>query len=330
MAATLIDLIPVGPADRVISYLPLSHIAEQIVTVLTPAVSGHVIYFEPNIRGLAETIKESGPPPSSPCPGSGRSSTPASARCSSQATGAQEGDRGEGARRRPRRTSTPAAGGSGRAAGSPSSTGCSTGSSTRKAKEKTGFDQTRYMFSAAAPLSPSVTHFFAGLGMQILNLYGQSECTGLCSFNRPARNRIGSVGPALPQVELKIADDGEILTRGPNNLLGYLHDPAATAATLDEEGFLHTGRRRAPRRRGLPVHHRPQEGHHHHRRRGERDPVAHRGRAEEIPDHRRGHPHRRRAALPHRADLARPRSGGGGWASTPPGCGRRCRPSSTR
>ena len=53
MAATLIDIIPVGPADRVISYLPLSHIAEQIVTVLTPAVSGHVVYYEPNIRRLA-------------------------------------------------------------------------------------------------------------------------------------------------------------------------------------------------------------------------------------------------------------------------------------
>jgi len=97
------------------------------------------------------------------------------------------------------------------------------------------------MFSAAAPLSPTVIDFFAGLGMQILNIYGLSECTGLCSFNRPDRNRIGSVGPALPHVELRIADDGEVLARGPNNLLEYLKDPTATAAVLDEEGFLHTG-----------------------------------------------------------------------------------------
>ena len=199
MAVTLIDLIPVTPADRVISYLPLSHIAEQIVTVLTPAVSGHVIYYEPNIRrpcrdhqgrpahrllrrapGVGEVLRRR-------------------RRGGEPGHRAQEGDRGEGVRRRPAGTWTPAAGGSGRAAGSPSSTGCSTGWSTRKAKKKMGFDQTRYMFSAAAPLSPTITHFFAGLGMQILNLYGQSECTGLCSFNRPARNRIGSVGPALPQ-----------------------------------------------------------------------------------------------------------------------------------
>lgn len=64
--------------------------------------------------------------------------------------------------------------------------------------------------ATAAPLSPSIAEFFAGIGMQILNVYGQSECTGLCSFNRPDRNRIGSVGPALPGIELAIAQDGEI------------------------------------------------------------------------------------------------------------------------
>jgi long-chain acyl-CoA synthetase len=58
MAKTLIDIIPVGPGDRVISYLPLSHIAEQIVTLLTPAIAGQVVHYEPDIRRLAETIKE--------------------------------------------------------------------------------------------------------------------------------------------------------------------------------------------------------------------------------------------------------------------------------
>ena len=96
------------------------------------------------------------------------------------------------------------------------------------AKDKMGLDQAHDVFSAAAPLSSAITEFFAGLGMQILNIYGQSECTGLCSFNRPARNLIGSVGPALPGVELKIAADGEIFTRGPNNMLGYMKDPEAT------------------------------------------------------------------------------------------------------
>jgi long-chain acyl-CoA synthetase len=240
MAVTLISIIPVTPADRVISYLPLSHIAEQIVTVLTPPISGHVIYFEPNIRQLAETIKEIHPTAMFAVPRVWEKYYAGISEVLNEATGLKK-------------TLVDRALAVGRAHVDARSRGQRPGRGLAlqyglfdrlvysKAKEKTGFDQTRYMFSAAAPLSPSVTNFFAGLGMQILNLYGQSECTGLCSFNRPDRNRIGSVGPALPQVELKIADDGEILTRGPNNLLGYLHDPVATAATLDEEGFLHTG-----------------------------------------------------------------------------------------
>jgi long-chain acyl-CoA synthetase len=240
MAATLIDLIPVGPADRVISYLPLSHIAEQIVTVLTPAVSGHVIYYEPNIKGLAETIKEIRPTAFFAVPRVWEKFYAGVSEVVNEATGLKKviatkafavGRKHVDARSRGKQPGR----------GLAFQYGLFDRIVFAKAKEKMGFDQTRYMFSAAAPLSPTITHFFAGLGMQILNLYGQSECTGLCSFNRPARNRIGSVGPALPSVELRIADDGEILTRGPNNFLGYLSDPAATAATLDTEGFLHTG-----------------------------------------------------------------------------------------
>ena len=104
-----------------------------------------------------------------------------------------------------------------------------------------GLDQARFLFSSAAPLSPAITAFFAGLSLQILNLYGLSECTGLCSVNRPGWNRIGSVGTALPGVDLRIAGDGEILARGPNTLLGYLKDPEATSQVLDGEGFVHTG-----------------------------------------------------------------------------------------
>jgi long-chain acyl-CoA synthetase len=239
-AVTLIDIIPVTPADRVISYLPLSHIAEQIVTVLTPPVSGHVLYFEPNIRQLAETVKEIRPTAMFAVPRVWEKYYAGISEVLNEATGAKKAivDRALAVGRRQVEA---------RSRGQKPGVGLAMqyGLFDRlvysRAKKETGFDQTKYLFSAAAPLSPAVTNFFAGLGLQILNLYGQSECTGLCSFNRPERNRIGSVGPALPRVELRIADDGEILTRGPNNLIGYLHDPEATAATLDEQGFLHTG-----------------------------------------------------------------------------------------
>ena len=240
MAATLIDLIPVGPADRVVSYLPLSHIAEQIVTVLTPPVAGHVVYYEPDIKRLVETIKEVRPTAFFAVPRVWERFYAGATAAIGEITGAK-------------RAIANAAMAVGRRYVDALSRGERPGGwlAARyrlfdrlvysKAKEKMGLDQTRYMFSAAAPLSPAIPQFLAGLGMQILNLYGQSECTGLCSFSRPDHNRFGAVGTPLPENELRIAGDGEILTRGPNNFLGYLKDPQATAETLDSDGFLHTG-----------------------------------------------------------------------------------------
>ncbi|MEA3511507.1 MAG: AMP-binding protein, partial [Actinomycetota bacterium] len=110
-----------------------------------------------------------------------------------------------------------------------------------KAREAMGLDRCRFMFSSAAPLSPTIADYFGGLGMQILQLYGQSECTGICAFNEPDGNRVGSVGPALPGMELSIAEDGEILTRGSNVFLGYLHNEEATTDALGADGWLKTG-----------------------------------------------------------------------------------------
>ena len=240
MAVTLIDLIPMTPADRVISYLPLSHIAEQIPTVITPAVGGHLIYYEPDIKRLAETIKDVRPTVFFAVPRVWEKFYAGAGDVVNKVTGLK-------------RTIVGRAFAAGRQYVDAIGRGERPGGWLRlrhrlfdrlvysNARNKMGLDKARHLFSAAAPLSPAIIDFFAGLGMQVLNIYGQSECTGLCSFNRPSRNRIGSVGPALPGVELKIAGDGEILTRGPNNLLGYMKDPAATAAALDEEGFLHTG-----------------------------------------------------------------------------------------
>ncbi len=240
MARVLIDIIPVGPEDRVISYLPLSHIAEQVITLITPAVSGHVVYYEKDIRRLAETIKEVRPTVFFAVPRVWEKFFAGVNEAVSKATGVKKvladraftvGRRYVGAINR----------------------GATPGAWLRlqyrlfdrlvysKAKKAMGLDQARFAFSAAAPLSITIPEFFAGLGLQILNVYGLSECTGLCAFNRPAKNRFGSVGTALPEVELRIAEDGEILTRGPNNFLGYMNDPQATSEALGEDGFLHTG-----------------------------------------------------------------------------------------
>jgi long-chain acyl-CoA synthetase len=104
-----------------------------------------------------------------------------------------------------------------------------------------GLDQAEVVVSAAAPLPPDVGAFFAGLGLAILDVYGMTETTGAFTSNTPAAFKLGTVGQPVTGIEVMIADDGEILTRGPLNSPGYLNLPEQTAGLLDAGGWLHTG-----------------------------------------------------------------------------------------
>ena len=98
----------------------------------------------------------------------------------------------------------------------------------------------QYFVSGGAALNPEIGFFFLGLGINILQGYGQTEASPLISANRPGRIRIDTVGPAVSGVEVKIADDGELLARGACVMKGYWKDEAATASTVID-GWLHTG-----------------------------------------------------------------------------------------
>jgi long-chain acyl-CoA synthetase len=104
-----------------------------------------------------------------------------------------------------------------------------------------GLGEADTVSSGAAPLSPDAASFFAGLGLKILDVYGMTETTGAFTVNAPDAFRLGTVGRALPGVEVRIAEDGEILTRSPLNTPGYLNLPERTAELIDADGWLHTG-----------------------------------------------------------------------------------------
>ncbi|HVK30845.1 MAG TPA: AMP-dependent synthetase/ligase [Nocardioides sp.] len=104
-----------------------------------------------------------------------------------------------------------------------------------------GLDDVRFTVSGAAPIAPEVLEFFAALGVPICELWGMSEISCCGIINPPEDIRIGTVGKPIPGLEVRIADDGELLVRGPQLMRGYRNQPDKTAEAIDPDGWLHTG-----------------------------------------------------------------------------------------
>ena len=112
----------------------------------------------------------------------------------------------------------------------------------RALKERVGLRRVRYGVSGAAPIAPEILQFFMSIGVPIHEAYGMTENLAVATTNRPGRVKVGTVGEPYPGIEMRLDErSGEILVRHPAVFEGYWNQPEATAATIDAEGWLHTG-----------------------------------------------------------------------------------------
>jgi long-chain acyl-CoA synthetase len=230
------DLVSMTSSDVSLSYLPLSHIAEQMFTIHGPITSGSAVYFAESIDAVPDNLKEVQPTVFFGVPRIWEQFHAGIASKLKDATGLKASlvkwAMGVGERAARDRMA-------GRKPG-----GISYFLANKliysKLKPAVGLGRARVCVSGAAPIAREVLEFFAKLDIIILEVYGQSEDTGPTSFNQPHAFKFGTVGPVVPGVEVSIAEDDEILVKGPNVFMGYYKDEEATNETLDGE-WLHSG-----------------------------------------------------------------------------------------
>jgi len=223
-------------SHRGLSYLPLSHVAEQVISIYGPLQIGGCVAFAESVDTLPENLREVRPTFFFGVPRVWEK-----IQASMEAVGAQSG----GVKR--------ALVGWARGVGLDTAYAIQRGEEPvrgyrlanrlvfEKARRRLGFDRVKHFITAAAPISVNTLEFFMSLGVPVIEIYGMTECTGPGTLSTPENFRIGSAGFALPGTELKLLDDGEICMRGPHIFHGYYKSREATREALDEDGWLHSG-----------------------------------------------------------------------------------------
>jgi long-chain acyl-CoA synthetase len=233
---------PPGTGDLLLSYLPLSHVAERIFTTWFNAAAGTQVNFAESIDTVPQNLREVQPTILFGVP-----------RIWEKLLAGVEIRLG-GATRVKRASARYWLRVADRIGDKLVETGGSHTAGTRiryavgwvflyrSLKERLGMRHVRYAASGAAPIAPDVLRFFMGIGVPMHEVYGMTENSAVATGNRPGRVKLGTVGEAHEGIEIRIDDvTGEILTRHPGVFKGYWCNPEATAAAVDAEGWLHTG-----------------------------------------------------------------------------------------
>jgi long-chain-fatty-acid--CoA ligase ACSBG len=234
-------IMDVTSEERVVSYLPLSHIAAQMLDIMNPIVCGYQIFFaRPDaLKGtIVQTLQSAKPTIFFGVPRVWEKIQEKMLAVGRSVTGLKK------------KISTWA-----KAKGLAHSLAIQKGSTDRepwffgvadkivfsKVKENLGLSDMKMAFSAAAPISVETIRYFAQLNIQIMEVFGQSECTGPCTLNYNGMWKIGAVGVKLPGTEVKIAEGtGEIIYRGRHIFMGYMKMEEKTTETIPD-GYLHSG-----------------------------------------------------------------------------------------
>jgi len=225
-------------ADSMVSYLPLCHVAEQIYTVYLPLRSGAVVNFAESLRTVQADLREIAPTLFLGVPRIWEK-----LHASIEIKAREAGGMRQALYRRAMAAVLPFV-------DLPSERwsmaqrlrhGLWWWVVLRALTNFIGLRRCRMALSGAAPIAPDMLRFFRALGVPIREGYGMTETAGVVAVQRSAASPVGTVGSAIPGIALRVADDGELLVRGPTVFKGYYRNEAATREAIDADGWLHTG-----------------------------------------------------------------------------------------
>ncbi len=221
---------------RLVSYLPLAHIAERMVSHYVGIYLAGEVWFCPNLAGVLEYILEARPTLFVAVPRVYEKFHARLVARFAEASGIKGAILKMALNANTKRVAAEENGGSGSAFA-----GILDKIALSKVREGLGLDQVEIAITAAAPINPDLIRFFQSIGVPLYELYGLSETTGPATTNLPKAAKIGSVGKALPGVGLKLGDDGEVLLSGGIITAGYYKLPDASAEGFTDDGWLRTG-----------------------------------------------------------------------------------------